>query len=120
MPTLAASGVPDSRPVSVSKLAHAGRLAMLKTNGSPFASLASGANEYVEPATTAVGGVPEMTGATLLGAIALIENRRDRLVLVPSLTVMRMLVQDPDAVGVPLSTPVVVAKIAHEGLFWIE
>src|SRR5215218_4318955 len=120
MPTLAASGVPDSRPVSVSKLAHAGRLPMLKRKGSPFASVAVGTKLYAELATTAVGGVPEMTGATLSLAVARIENRSAWLVLFPSLTVIRILVQTPGAVGVPLSTPVVAPKLAHEGLFWIE
>ena len=44
VPTLAAVGVPLSRPVNVLKVAHAGRLTMLKRSGSPSASLAVGWN----------------------------------------------------------------------------
>jgi hypothetical protein len=61
-----------------------------------------------------------MTGATLSRRAARIENSSGELELVPSLTVIRMLVQYPSAVGVPLSTPVDVENDAHDGRFWIE
>ncbi len=42
VPAVPAPGVPESVPVAVLKLAHAGLLLMLKVNGSPFGSLAVG------------------------------------------------------------------------------
>jgi hypothetical protein len=117
VPALDEDGVPDSWPVVLLKLAHAGRLAMLKRSGSPFASLAVGRKLYADPAATEVRGVPEMTGATLSRRVARIANCSAELELVPSLTVMRMSFHSPTAVGVPLSRPVDVENDAHDGRF---
>jgi hypothetical protein len=113
-------GVPDSSPVTLLNVAHAGGLATVKRSGSPFASLAVGTKLYWRPAAMDVRGVPEMTGATFLRLVARIENSSAELELVPSLTVMRMLFHSPTALGVPLSRPVDVEKYAHAGRFWIE
>jgi hypothetical protein len=65
MPTLDKLGVPLNRPVEVSKLAQSGRFWIEKVNVSPSVSLAVGANEYADPASTVVAGVPEIVGAEL-------------------------------------------------------
>jgi hypothetical protein len=117
VPTLAAVGVPDNTPVALLKVIHAGRLTMAKRSGSRFSSLAVGAKRYAAPTATDVAGVPEMTGATLWRRAARIENSSGELELVPSLTVMRMSYHCPTTVGVPLSTPVDVENVAHDGRF---
>src|SRR5687768_1496194 len=58
VPTLAAAGVPESWPVAVLKLAHAGRFAIENVNASPFASDALGRKLYALPAFTEVAGEP--------------------------------------------------------------
>jgi hypothetical protein len=68
--------VPESRPVDVLKLAHAGRFVMLKVRESPFASLAVGVNEYAEPGDMDVAGDPLIVGALfeLEPLLTVIEN----------------------------------------------
>ena len=63
VPTSAAAGVPDSRPVEVLKVAQSGLLLMLKASVSPSASDAVGTKLYALDAFTAPGAVPEIVGA---------------------------------------------------------
>src|SRR5690606_9545628 len=56
-------GVPDRRPVFVSKSAHWGRFSIEKVSTSPSASEAVGTKLYADPATTCVCGLPEIVGA---------------------------------------------------------
>ena len=93
---------------------------MLKRSGSPLASLALGVKLYAVPGATAVAGAPEITGATLSREVARIENQIAELVLTPSLTRMRTLVQKPTLVGVPVRAPVLLLNVAHEGLLKIS
>ena len=57
------SGVPESCPVAVSKVAHDGVFVAEKTRVSPSESDAVGVNEYAFATVADVGGVPEITGA---------------------------------------------------------
>jgi hypothetical protein len=90
-PACCAVGVPVSAPVEVANAAQAGLLAMENASGSPSASLAVGVNEYVDPDCTLVGGVPEITGALLAGALTVMEKAGNDLLALPSLTLMMML-----------------------------
>jgi hypothetical protein len=119
VPTLAAVGVPLRAPDTELNAAHAGLFAMLKRTGSPSASLTLGWNAYVAPTSAVVAGEPEMTGAVLLRLVARIEKLLSARVLIPSLTVMLMLVHQPTVIGVPESCPVDVLKLAHAGLLAI-
>src|SRR4026207_1398591 len=65
VPIWAADGVPLSRPLEASKVAHVGLPATAKLSTSPSGSLALGVNEYDWPATTVVAGWPLMSGASL-------------------------------------------------------
>jgi hypothetical protein len=80
-----------------------------------------GLNEYGCPAFAAVTGVPEIVGGLL--ATGTVEPE-DTTVIVkagsdfdlrPSLTEMRMFENVPAAVGVPLSRPVLLLKLAQAG-----
>ena len=62
MPTLPAAGVPLSCPVAMLKVAQGGRFVIENDSVWPAGPLAVGVNEYVVPAVTLVGGVPEMVG----------------------------------------------------------
>jgi hypothetical protein len=67
VPTLAAVGVPLSRPVLELNAAQAGALAMLNVSVLPSASVALGENTYALPCSTLVLGVPAICGAELPG-----------------------------------------------------
>ena len=73
----------------------------------------------VEPSAFAVGtdqlivAVPELLAATVIA------KPGSDAVDVPSETLITMLLYVPAAVGVPLSAPVVVLKLAQLGLFWM-
>ena len=72
VPMWAAVGVPCKEPVVVLNVAHAGVVLMLNVSVVPaFGSLAVGVNEYGAPATTLVGGAPEMLGGAFGTAIAI-------------------------------------------------
>ena len=90
VPTLAAAGVPCSRPVVVLNVAHVGRFVMLNVNVPPSESLAVGVNEYCVPAVAVVGGVPEIVGATFGTELTTIENAGNCAVAFPSLTPITM------------------------------
>ena len=69
-----------------------------------------------------MAGEPEIFGAWLLGAelpLTVMVNGVSDAVVLPSLTLMMMLENVPAAVGVPLNVPVLVAKEAHSGRFWM-
>ena len=61
-------GMPDSLPVDESKLAQGGCFEIENVSVSPSSSDADGVNEYISPAFTLPGGVPEIRGAVLAGA----------------------------------------------------
>ena len=90
MPTLAAAGVPCSRPVVVLNVAQPGGFAMLNVSVPPLASLAVGVNEYCVPTVAVVGGVPEIVGGVFDDA-TVIENAGNGVDAMPSLTLMTML-----------------------------
>src|SRR5215471_6028753 len=69
------------------------------------------------PGFTDVGGVPLIVGARLLvGAVTAIENAGSDADSCPSLTPITMFENVPAAAGVPLSCPVPVLNVAHDGL----
>jgi hypothetical protein len=122
VPACWALGVPVRAPLLELNVAHAGLPLIEKVSGSPSASLAVGVNEYVDPDCTLVGGVPEITGALLAGALTVMEKAGNDLLALPSLTLMMMLEYVPTCcdVGVPDSLPVVLLNKAHAGLFAME
>jgi len=127
VPACVAAGVPVSEPVAVLKIAQDGLFATLNASALPSASLALGVNAYALPVVTAVGGVPEMTGAVFTGAatgaaVTVTLNAGRELRRAPSETLMPMLEYVPAcaAEGVPDSVPVLLLKVAHAGLFEIE
>jgi hypothetical protein len=120
VPTSTDVGTPESWPVAGSNAAQDGLAWMLKLNGSPSKSYALGRNEYVAPAVTAVAGEPEIVGGVLATAAAvadetLIEKAGSADFDLPSLTQILMLEYVPAAVGVPLSLPVALSKLAQAG-----
>jgi hypothetical protein len=64
-------GVPESRPVAVLKLAHAGLLAIVKRRLvlAVSGSVTAGRNEYAEPTYTQLEGVPEIVGGVAACAV---------------------------------------------------
>src|SRR5690606_33053787 len=64
-PTCSADGVPLSRPLVVSKLAHSGLFSMEKARGSPSGSAATGLRSYAAPTLTCAAGAALMVGARL-------------------------------------------------------
>ena len=60
-----------------------------------------------------------MVGGVFVGAVTLIPNAGSDVVRVPSLTLITMPDYAPTfaLVGVPVSAPVAVLKLAHAGLF---
>ena len=89
VPTLAAAGVPCSRPVVVLNVAQLGWFVMLNVSVPPSASPAVGVNEYCVPTVAVVAGVPEIVGRMFDEATA-IENSGNGVDAVPSLTLMTM------------------------------
>jgi hypothetical protein len=69
-----------------------------------------------------VTGVPLIVGAPFAGAelVTVIVNAASDALAEPSVAVMTMFPDVPAAVGVPLSCPVVVLKLAHAGWLLIE
>src|SRR5262249_24587839 len=83
-------------------------------------SLPVGVKEYAEPAVTVVGGVPVIVGALFGAAVTVIVKAASEAEPpLPSDTLMRTFANEPAAVGVPVSLPVVVLNVAQEGLFVI-
>jgi hypothetical protein len=76
------------------------------------------------PTVALVVGVPEITGARLDvdAPVTLIENAGRLADLLPSEALMTMpeVVPTCELAGVPLKRPVVLLKLAHEGLFVME
>ena len=92
VPVCALLGVPDSLPVVVLNVAHAGLFVTLNASVSPFASFAVGVNEYRLPATTVFGGVPLIYVSELLVPEPLtVIEKLGRFVLMPLLSVTRMM-----------------------------
>jgi hypothetical protein len=121
VPTLAAAGVPESSPVVALKLAHVGLSVMEKLAFFPASTVAFGSNAYAWPATTDFAGDPAMVGF-VYGADTSMENAASAAFAVPVLTLMVMSAYAPSCalVGVPLSSPVAMLKLAQEGLCAIE
>jgi hypothetical protein len=119
-----ALGVPERVPVDVENVAQLGLFEMLKPKVSPSASLATGRKLYALPTFALDAGVPEIAGARFVVLLVptLIEKAGKLTVLLPSLVLMTMLEYVPtcELAGVPLSTPVLLLKVAHDGLFEIE
>lgn len=120
----AAVGVPDSVPVAMLKVAQAGMFWTLKESAAP-ASLACGVKAYAVPTVSVVAGVPVMLGGALTGggaaavaADTLMVKGASDAAAKPSLTLITMLREVPALalVGVPESCPVVLLKLAQEGL----
>ena len=83
------------------------------------ASAAVGRKLYAWPAVTEVDGVPLIVGARLAGPapVTVIANGVSPLLVRPSLTRISMFEYVPTcaAVGVPVSCPVELLKVAHAG-----
>jgi hypothetical protein len=121
VPTLAAAGVPLSRPLPVLKPAQDGLLTMEKVRACPEGSVAVGVNEYAVPAVTLVPGEPEIVGPDEAAA-TVIANAGSEVLATPSVTLITIPEYVPrfDVDGVPLSCPVAMLKLAHAGLLMME
>ena len=117
MPTSLLPGMPVSVPVVVLKLAQLGLLLMLNVSGSLSASLAVGVKLYALSCATEVAGVPEIIGASLM-SVTLILKAGSAALNSPSLTRITIPSVVPTSLllGVPMSAPVVVLKLAQLGL----
>jgi hypothetical protein len=67
--TPAALGEPESVPVDALKVAQVGLLEMPYASASLSASLPAGVNEYADPRSIVVGGVPVIVGGVLAGGV---------------------------------------------------
>jgi hypothetical protein len=116
-----AAGVPLNRPVDALNAAHDGLLTIANVSVWPSGSDAVGVNEYAWPEVTEDCGVPLIVGG-LFAACTVMENAGSVAVAVPSVTLIEMLayVAASLAAGVPLSRPVEVLNVAHDGLLTIE
>jgi hypothetical protein len=121
VPTSAAAGVPLSCPVIVLKLAHEGGFARENVRLLPDGSLAVGVKEYAVPAVTRVPGVPEIVGPEAPDTTVIVKAGSEALAT-PSLTLITIPASVPTsaAVGVPLSCPLAILKLAHEGRLLME
>ena len=123
VPTSDAAGVPLSLPVLVSNAAHGGLPVIANVSVLALASEALGWNAYASPTTAWVLGVPEMVGGA--GGVStpteMAKPGSDALSC-PLFTLMTMPESEPTsaAPGVPTSWPVLVLKVAQDGLFVIE
>ena len=92
---------------------------MENVSGSLLASDAVGWKLYAVPLTTVVAGVPEIVGAVFVGvgAVTVMVNAASDVLTLPSFTLMMMLLYVPALVGVPVSLPVVVLNVVHDGAF---
>jgi len=122
VPTSALCGTPLSWPVVAEKVAHAGLPVIVKVSVPPLGSVVVGVNEYVDPTWIDDGGVPEIVGGEAAWVVTVSEKLGRLAEFVPSLTAITMPAVVPASVlaGVPLSMPVVVEKLAHDGLLVIE
>src|SRR5262245_30173685 len=121
VPTFVVPGVPVSRPVAVLNVAQLGRLAIANVSVPPSGSLAVGPHEYAVPTVADVAGVPEIVGGRLGAALTVMAKGGSETLLVPSLTLIAILLNAPTfaAAGVPVSRPVAVLNVAHVGRFAI-
>jgi hypothetical protein len=118
VPTSVVAGVPVRAPVVALNVAQLGFPVIENVSVPPLGLVAVGVNEYAEPATTEVAGVPLIVG----GAETVIENAGSDALAVPSLTEIVMFENVPTSVlaGVPVRAPVVVLNAAQLGLPVIE
>ena len=93
-------------------------------SASPFASDAVGRKLYADPTVTVRAGEPLITGALLVVVLALtlIVKAGKLTVRLPSDVLMTMLEYVPtcELEGVPLKRPVVLLKVAQDGLLEIQ
>lgn len=96
----AAVGVPESCPLEVLNVAHAGLFVMENVSALPSGSLAVGLNEYACPTLAVTAGLPLIVGARFVGVgvgvgvvgePTVIEKGLSRAVETPSEAVMTML-----------------------------
>jgi hypothetical protein len=101
-------------------LAHDGLFWMLNVSVPPPGLVTVGVKLYVEPAFTALEGVPEIVRVP--ADTTLIANAGSELVCTPSVTLMTTFEYVPTWLleGVPESIPVDVLKPAHDGMFSTE
>jgi len=87
----------------------------------PDGSLAVGVKEYAVPAVTLVPGVPEIVGPEAPDTTVIVKAGSEALAT-PSLTLITIPATVPTsaAVGVPLSCPLAILKLAHEGRLLME
>jgi len=113
----AALGVPASWPVVVLNDAHDGLFAMLKVSLLPSASEAEGVKLYAVPELTEVAGEPLIVGSAF--ALTVMVNDASAVEALPSLTEMTTFEYVP-ASAVPVSDPLAMLNVAHEGLLVME
>jgi hypothetical protein len=97
--------VPDSWPVDVLKLAHAGRFWIEKPSVLPSGSDAVGRKLYALPTVADVDGAPEITGARFPVLPVEIWNAGSDALAAPSVTVILMFDQVPAVWGAPVNLP---------------
>lgn len=87
----------------------------------PDGSLAVGVKEYAVPAVTLVAGVPEIVGPEAPDTTVIVKAGSEALAT-PSLTLITIPASVPTsaAVGVPLSCPLAILKLAQEGRLLME
>ena len=91
-------------------------------NVSPSASLADGVKLYAAPTVTSLAGLPLIVGAVFGSGTTVIENAARLALSSPSDTLIRILEYVPSSAseGVPDRRPVLLLKLAQDGLPWIE
>jgi hypothetical protein len=94
-----------------------------KVSVAPLGLVAVGWNEYPDPATAVVAGVPEMVGGGVdFDPVTVMENAGNEADAEPLLTLITMPEVVPTLViaGVPLRLPVEASNVAHEGRLLTE